>query len=193
MNKKDAFELIQRKICKIEKANLIFFEEMLKNSTPEERLLLAIFGEDKASKKSFSYEQYKKYLSNNHIVNVLRNKLKMIACGRYDESLPKVTTEKELHDLVGGYTMLKVFDKTCDDIEDEYRMLLETKEVVLERLNNKMTRVYKMQKQNAPKLIVENEIRILNEASEDMQMIQNLLDFFELRFKDYLKKNQLKS
>lgn len=188
MNKTKALEIIQKEICKIEETNFKFIKEVLNKVTPEEKLLLALFGEDKISNKTFSYKQFKRYLANNYHVYNLRNKLKMIALGRYDKELAKINTKEELGKLI-GCNMLKILvDEAYDDVNDEYNVLLETKKDILDMLNGRMERVLRLQNANAPKLIIEYELNILANASKEMQMIQDLINFFELKFSNELKK-----
>lgn len=183
MKKIEAIEILQKRIdLHINKIKKIFGEP-----SPEDKLLIAIFGEKDGSKGNLSpYVKAKKYYLYSQVINSYESLIKEVVTGTFDNILVNIQTEKQLFDKLPKIKVLGLLQEDNSKYA-EYQILLEAKEEALSRLKHRTGRISRMTEQNAPVLVIENEARMTEEATNDVRIILSLLEVFAKTYPEVIE------
>lgn len=144
--------------------------------TPEERLLLAIFGEN----YHLNYREMKRYLFNELRVHDLQNKFKSVAEGVYDNEIGELKTDEEVYKWLGEFQYPSIFTSKVVSREAEYNELKEVQKILQANVQFRMQRVDKIVKENAPFLIYTNELNRLQFDLFEERQVSYLMKFLEV-------------
>lgn len=165
--------------------------------TPEQKLLIAIFGDSEMpkEKRTTSYMKYKKALVFQLLVRNLLTLEEEILRGIHDDDLRNINDATELYKTFNEFAYPTVLLETQNDLSEEYKMICQTLKVVTQNEDFRIARVQKAKELKAPDLIIENERRLLSEVSHEREVLQSLKKYFEGNFKlkEETKKYYIKS
>ncbi len=177
----DVLRAIQKLIVEINNVNSKIvnakrIREDKETLTPEERLLLAIFGES----YHLNYREMKRYLFNELRVADLQSRFKSVAEGVYDNEIGQLKTDDEVYKWLGEFAYPSIFTSKVVNREAEYNELKEVQKILQANVQFRMERVAKIVEQNAPFLIYTNELNRLQFELLEERQISYLMKFLEV-------------
>ena len=178
MEKEQVLEIIENQIKGIDKR----IQNQIDNPslTPEQKLMLAIFGESNATlDENASYMSKKKIIYYNFLKAHLREEYDNLLENEYRKSYENATTKEEILKLLYTLEYPTVFvNQKKFDMKEEKKLIDETINFFDRRITFRISQVLKQQELKVPYIIIKNTQRLLKEALEQKSFIDDLRDAY---------------
>lgn len=155
------------------------------NLSPEDKLLNAIFGFNEAK-----YRGYKRMLLCKYHMEELDKIIESIEEGRFDEYLSHATDKETVRkELTSNMRVPAVLVDTLGCVEGEYNRINSDLAYLDNRYYKKIDRLLFLKKIDAPRIVIENEKRIVREIDFQYRIINKLKEYLE-EYSDEIRENK---
>lgn len=166
----------------IDKIDARISREVRENSIPEARLLKAIFGEkdDYKTYREIARLKYDRLFLQEFYSTVLEEP-------KMDEEISKIPEDsvKDLYKLIFKDVFSpRVLYEEFKNAKYEASQLSGTLECLERRINFRIERIEREKKRQAPKIIINNEYRLLKETIQQFEIIKDLNDKFYIYYEE---------